>query len=91
MEKLPDASLLLNSPAVPSSLMNASDHSSRVAAAQAENASRKRDSNGKASSSNRRKVPRANPPRSRNIPETAAGMLVPPQLSGRLVVFCTCV
>lgn len=63
--------------------MNASDHSSRVAAAQAENASRKRDSNGKASSSNRSKVPRANPPRSRNIPETAAGMLVPPQLSGR--------
>jgi len=68
--------------------MNASDHSSRVAAAQAENASRKRDSNRNVSSSSRSKVPRAN---SRNIPETAAGMLVPPQLSGRLVVFCTCV
>ncbi|KAK2386219.1 hypothetical protein QL285_060138 [Trifolium repens] len=83
VEKLPDASLLLSSPTVSSSPMNASDHSSRVAAALAENASRKRDSNGKASSAIRSKVPRGNPPHSKNIPETAGGMLVPPQLSGR--------
>ncbi|PNX96023.1 hypothetical protein L195_g019223 [Trifolium pratense] len=88
VEKLPDASFLLSSPTVTSSPMNASDHSSRVAAALAENASRKRDSNGKASSAIRSKVPRANPPHSKNIPETAGGMLVPPQLSGRLVVSC---
>lgn len=84
--ELPDASLLLNSPTLSSNLMNASDHSSRVAAAQAENASRKRDSNGLASSTLRSKVPRGNLPSSRNIPDTSDGMLVPPQLRGRLVV-----
>lgn len=88
VEKLPDASLLLSSPAISSNLMNASDHSSRVAAALAENASRKRDSNGKTSSAVRSKVPRGNPPHSKNIPETAGGLLVPPQLSGRLVLSC---
>ncbi|KAF7836117.1 putative glycerol-3-phosphate dehydrogenase [NAD(+)] 1, cytosolic [Senna tora] len=86
IEKLPDASLLLNSPAVSSNLMNASDHSSRVAAALAENASRKRDSNGLASSTLRSKVPRGNLPPSRSVPDTSGGMLVPPQLKGRLVV-----
>lgn len=63
--------------------MSASDHFSRVAVAQAENASRKRDSNGMASSSIRSKVPRGNLPHSRNVPETGGGMLVPPQISGR--------
>ncbi|KAJ7949272.1 Glycerol-3-phosphate dehydrogenase [Quillaja saponaria] len=82
LEKLPDASLLLNSPSV-SNLMNESDHSSRVAAAMAENASRKRDSNGLASSSIRNKVPKSNLSHSRNVPDTVSGTLVPPQLSGR--------
>ncbi|KAF1869563.1 hypothetical protein Lal_00017138 [Lupinus albus] len=82
-EKLPDASLLFNSPAFSSNLMNASDHSSRVAAALAENALRKRDSTGMASSSVRSKVPRGNRPHSRNVPDTSGGLLVPPQISGR--------
>lgn len=86
LEKLPDASLLLNSPAVSSNLMNASDHSTRVAAALAENALRKRDSNGLAPSTLRSKVPRGNLPPSRNVPDTSSGVLVPPQLKGRLVV-----
>ena len=83
VEKLPDASLLLNSPAASTNLMNASDHSSRVAAALAENASRKRDSNGMASSAVRSKVPRGNMVHTRNVPDTSSGMLVPPQISGR--------
>ncbi|KAK4253774.1 hypothetical protein QN277_010408 [Acacia crassicarpa] len=83
LEKLPDASLLLNSPAVSSNLMNASDHSTRVAAALAENALRKRDSNGLAPSTLRSKVPRGNLPPSRNVPDTSSGVLVPPQLKGR--------
>ncbi|KAI4323476.1 hypothetical protein L6164_023075 [Bauhinia variegata] len=83
IEKLPDASFLLNSPVVSSGLMNASDHSSRVAAAMVENASRKRDSNGLASSTIHRKVPKGDLPPSRNAPDTAGGMLLPPQISGR--------
>jgi len=67
VEKLPDASLLLDAPTVSSDLMSASDHFSRVAAAQAENASRKRDSNGMASSTVRSKVPKGNLPHSRNV------------------------
>ncbi|ESW21020.1 hypothetical protein PHAVU_005G034300 [Phaseolus vulgaris] len=82
-EKLPDAALLLDAPTVSSNLMSASDHFSRVAAAQAENASRKRDSNGMASSTVRSKVPRGNLPHSRNVPETSGGILLPPQISGR--------
>lgn len=88
VEKLPDASLLLNSPFVSSNLVSASDHSSRVAAALAENASRKRDSNGMASSTVRNKAPRGNLPHSKSVPETTSGLLVPPQISGRLVVMC---
>lgn len=88
MEKLPDASLLLDAPTVSSDLMSASDHFSRVAAAQAENASRKRDSNGMASSTVRSKLPRGNLPHSRNVPETSGGMLLPPQISGRFVLIC---
>ena len=66
--------------------MNTSDHSSRVAAALAENASRKRETNGMASSSVRSKVPRGNLPNTRNTPDTSGGMLVPPQISGRLAL-----
>ncbi|KAI4333056.1 hypothetical protein L6164_017910 [Bauhinia variegata] len=83
IEKLPDVSLLLNSPSVPSDLLHASDHSSRVAAAMVQNASRKRDDNGLPSSTVRRKVPRGDLPPSRNVPDTAGGMLLPPQISGR--------
>ncbi|XP_059649160.1 uncharacterized protein LOC132295095 [Cornus florida] len=80
---LPDPSLLLNSPAISSHLVSGWDHSSRVAAAMAESASRKRDTNGLASALPRSKVPRGNLPHSRSIPETGGGLLVPPQLSGR--------
>ncbi|KAH6784835.1 hypothetical protein C2S52_009794 [Perilla frutescens var. hirtella] len=79
--KLPDASFLLNSPVVPQS--NASDHSSRVAAAMAESAARKRDLNGSAATYPRSKVPKGALPHSKSVPETVAGRLVPPQLSGR--------
>lgn len=83
VEKLPDASFLLNAPTFSSNLMSASDHFSQVAVAQAAHASRKRDSNGMASSAVRNKVPRGNLPHSRNVPETGGGVLVPPQISGR--------
>lgn len=82
MLKLPDVSLLLNSPAMSSHLMN-SDHSSRVAAAMAENASRKRESNGLTSTNPRNKVPKGSLPHSKNLPDTAGGLLRPPQLGGR--------
>ncbi|XP_027157108.1 uncharacterized protein LOC113762072 [Coffea eugenioides] len=81
---LPDASLLLNSPALPSHMGNHSDHSSRVAAAMAESESRKRDLNGSSSSNHtRNKVPRGNLPSSRRVPDTVGGHLLPPQLAGR--------
>lgn len=80
--KLPDASFLLNTPVVPSQL-NAMDHSSRVAAAMAEGAARKRDLNGSAASYPRSKVPKGALPNSKNVPETVGGHLLPPQLSGR--------
>ncbi|XP_022896586.1 uncharacterized protein LOC111410468 isoform X1 [Olea europaea var. sylvestris] len=81
--KLPDASLLLDSPALPSHLMTASDHSSRVAAAMAEGASRKRDLNGSPASHLRGKVPKGTLPYSKNVPDTVGGNLLPPQLTGR--------
>ncbi|KAL8137378.1 hypothetical protein V2J09_003379 [Rumex salicifolius] len=84
IEKLPDASLLLNSPILSYSASGGfADHSSRVAAAVAANASRKREANGTGSSSIRGKVPRGSKPHSKNIPDTSAGQLVPPQLRGR--------
>ncbi|KAF5188117.1 hypothetical protein FRX31_022295 [Thalictrum thalictroides] len=83
VERLPDASMLLNSPAFSSHQMSGSDHYSRVSAAMAESASRKRESNGTLSSHQRNKFPRSNLPHSRNLPETVGGLLVPPQLSGR--------
>ncbi|CAI9769747.1 unnamed protein product [Fraxinus pennsylvanica] len=81
--KLPDASILLDSPALPSHLMAASEHSSRVAAAMAEGVSRKRDLNGSPASHLRSKVPKGTLPHSRNVPDTVGGNLLPPQLTGR--------
>ncbi|XP_038874519.1 uncharacterized protein LOC120067146 [Benincasa hispida] len=80
--ELPDASLLLNSPSS-SSLFSGSDHSSRVAAAMAANASRKRETNVLGSSLPRSKVPRSSLPHSKNVPDTSGSLLVPPQLTGR--------
>ncbi|KAL7617174.1 hypothetical protein Lser_V15G03664 [Lactuca serriola] len=81
--KLPDASFLLNSPSLPSNMSGNYDHSSRVAAAIAQNASRKRDTKETTTSNPRGKIPRGNLPHSKNVPETARGLLRPPQLSGR--------
>lgn len=94
--ELPDASLLLNSP-TSSSLFSGSDHSSRVAAAMAANASRKRETNVLGSSLPRSKVPRSSLPHPKNVPDTSGSLLVPPQLTGRFVLmyfpsfsFCLC-
>ncbi|KAL0291418.1 UNVERIFIED_CONTAM: hypothetical protein Scaly_2637500 [Sesamum calycinum] len=81
--KLPDASFLLNSPVVSSNLLNASDHSSRVAAAMAESAARKRDLNGSSGTYPRSKVPKGTLPHSKSVPDTGDGRLLPPQLAGR--------
>ncbi|XP_010921869.1 uncharacterized protein [Elaeis guineensis] len=83
LEKLPDVSHLLASPPVPSNQMIGTDHSSRVAAAMAESASRKRESNGSAFPFPRSKLPRGQLLHSRNIPDTSGGQLIPPQLHGR--------
>ncbi|KAG1338586.1 anion exchange protein 3 [Cocos nucifera] len=83
LEKLPDVSHLLASPLLPSNQMIGTDHSSRVAAAMAESASRKRESNGSAFPFPRSKLPRGQLPHSRNIPDTSGGQLIPPQLRGR--------
>lgn len=81
--ELPDASLLLDLPPLSSHQMSGGDHSSRVAAAMAKSALRKRESNGSMKSYPRNKLPRGNLPHSRNVPDTAGGLLVPPQLRGR--------
>ncbi|XP_010547317.1 PREDICTED: uncharacterized protein LOC104819111 [Tarenaya hassleriana] len=81
IEKLPDASLLLNSPTIP--LVSGNDHASRVAAARAESALRKRDRNGHPSSLPRSKLPKGKLAHSKNIPETVGSLLLPPQLKGR--------
>lgn len=83
IEKLPDASFLLNSPAISSHLFSGYDHSSRVAATMAESASRKREANGLGSSLPRSKIPKGTLPHSRNVPDTFGGQLVPPQLKGK--------
>ncbi|XP_043690542.1 uncharacterized protein LOC122641394 isoform X1 [Telopea speciosissima] len=83
IENLPDASLLLSSPAFVSQQMSGTDHYSKVAAAMAESTSRKREVNGSASSHLQSKLPRRDSPHPRNVPDTASGLLVPPQLSGR--------
>lgn len=81
IEKLPDASLLLNSPTV--SLLSGTDHASRVAFAMAGSASRKRDSNGLSPNLPRTKVPKGTLPHTKSFPDTVGGILVPPQLTGR--------
>lgn len=83
IEKLPDASLLLDAPAGLASPLSSGDHASRVAAARAESALRKRESHSLSSSVPRSKVPRGTLPHMKNVPETVGGLLVPPQLSGR--------
>lgn len=87
---LPDASFLLNSPVVPSNQVNASDHSSRVAAAMAESAARKRDLNGSPAGYPRSKVPKGTLPHSKSVPETVGGRLLPPQLAGRCAFLSIC-
>lgn len=82
--KLPDASFLLNSPSLQSNMSESYDHTSRVASAMAQNASRKRDAKESTTTSHPRgKIPRGNLPRSKNGPQTSGGLLCPPQLSGR--------
>ncbi|XP_047981208.1 uncharacterized protein LOC125222565 isoform X2 [Salvia hispanica] len=71
--KLPDVAFLLDSPVVPSQL-NAPDHSSRVAAAMAESAARKRDLNVSAGSYPRNKVPKRMLPNTKSVPETVGAM-----------------
>lgn len=66
-------------------MVSGTDHASRVAAAMAENATRKRDSNDVSSTLRRNKLPRGSLPNSKNVLDTAGGLLVPPQLSGRSV------
>ncbi|CAH8325077.1 unnamed protein product [Eruca vesicaria subsp. sativa] len=82
LPQLPDALLLLESPTLThvSGGGGGGDHASVVAAAM-----RKRDFNGKSSSSlpRRSKVPRGDLPHSKNIPQTLGNVLVPPQLKGR--------
>ncbi|XP_050386836.1 uncharacterized protein LOC126803118 isoform X2 [Argentina anserina] len=84
VEKLPDASQLFDSSEFSPNMLSDSYHSSRVAAASAESASRKRESNSFASPVTRSKLPRGNLPHSKNIPDTLGAMLVPPQLRGRV-------
>lgn len=84
--QLPDASLLLDSPAFSSHLVTDSDHSSRVGAAMAENASRKRALNCSPASHVRSKVPKGTLPPPKNVPDTVGGHLLPPQLTGRCVL-----
>lgn len=85
VEKLPDASMLLSSPSFSSYQLIGIDHSSRVVATMAESGSRKRESNGSGFPHPRSKLPRSSLPHSRNVPDTLGGLLVPPQLNGRLV------
>ncbi|KAI7751260.1 hypothetical protein M8C21_003753, partial [Ambrosia artemisiifolia] len=81
--KLPDASMLLDSPLLPSGVGGTYDHTSVVAAAMAQNASRKRDLKESTASNPQGKIPRGNLPRPKNVQKTAGGLLCPPQLSGR--------
>ncbi|CAD5181412.1 unnamed protein product [Musa acuminata subsp. malaccensis] len=82
LEGLPDVSVLLAAPSYESNHM-VGDHSSRVAAAIAERASRKRESNGSTFPQPSSKHPRGQSTHPRNVPNTMGGLLVPPQLSGR--------
>lgn len=77
--------MLLSSPSFSSYQLIGIDHSSRVVATMAESGSRKRESNGSGFPHPRGKLPRSSLPHSRNAPDTLGGLLVPPQLNGRLV------
>ncbi|XP_073158045.1 uncharacterized protein [Henckelia pumila] len=81
--KLPDASFLLNSTSVPSNGLCASDHSTRVAAAMARSAARKRELNMLPADNPHSKFPKRSLPHSKNVPDTLGGRLLPPQLVGR--------
>lgn len=89
MPKLPDASMLLNSASF-SSVTAGTDHASQVAAAMATR--KKRDSNNlEATTSMSQQHPRSKVakggtlPHTKNVFDTAGGILVPPQLRGRSV------
>ncbi|KAH9315884.1 hypothetical protein KI387_024511, partial [Taxus chinensis] len=82
MTVLPDASELLRSQTGPVNQMH-NDHSSRVAAAMAASASRKRpETNGSVGQLPYRKLPRQSMPTSRIPPDTSGGAFFPPQLRG---------
>ncbi|XP_009417943.2 uncharacterized protein LOC103998246 isoform X2 [Musa acuminata AAA Group] len=83
LEGLLDVSVLFATQSYQSSQMVGTDHSSRVAAALAETASRKRESDGSTFPQPSSKHSRGQLRRLRNVPNTKGGLLVPPQLSGR--------
>ncbi|XP_057838352.2 uncharacterized protein LOC131048413 [Cryptomeria japonica] len=81
--ELPDASVLLGSLTGPANLIG-NDHSSRVAAAMAASASRKRpETNGSVGPLPYRKLPRQSLSPSRLPSDASGGVLIPPQLRGR--------
>ncbi|URE27430.1 hypothetical protein MUK42_07334, partial [Musa troglodytarum] len=86
LEGFLDVSVLLAARCYQSSQTVGTDHSSRVAAALAESASRKRESDGSTFPQPSSKHSRGQLRRLRNVPNTKGGLLVPPQLSGRLVL-----
>lgn len=79
---LPDAALLLSYPSFSTHQIGGSDHSSRVAAAMAESASRKRAANGFVSQHPEVKHHKSSPG-SKIMSDVKASMLIPPQLRGR--------
>ncbi|KAL9251083.1 hypothetical protein AKJ16_DCAP04479 [Drosera capensis] len=84
IKKLPDASILLNSP-MSSHPVNSTSHSSPVAPSYSQSSLGKREGNGSISSDIRTKMPRGSLPHLRNILDTGTGdnKMVPPQLRGR--------
>lgn len=95
LEGLPSVSALFAAPssALQSNQMFGNDHSSRVAAAVAESASRKRQENGSNNHQPPNKHRRGELLHLRNAPDTHDGLLVPPQLHGRLafnLIFSFC-
>ncbi|WOK96015.1 hypothetical protein Cni_G04722 [Canna indica] len=83
LEGLPDVSVLFAASSYQSNQKAGNDHSSRVAAAIAESASRKRESNRSTFPQPSSKHPRGQLAHLRNVPNTMDGLLVPPQLTGR--------
>ncbi|XP_020107756.1 uncharacterized protein LOC109723705 [Ananas comosus] len=82
-DELPDVSLLLASPSAPTHQTIGSYHSSRVASAMSDSASKKRESNGSAFQHPPSKQPRGQLRHLRNVPDTMGNALIPPQLRGR--------